>query len=165
MKKLMNMKPAWLLALYCLIDIICAGAGMGVPIFCIFAGFFFGWFIIRLEMNKTGDIRIVLKKSVGYGVILSLVTFLIMALIWGWTVALLFKPGYDFANFGHPMILFEPKASFIAWLILMVFISPFLQLLAIIFSGNLTLIYFADKNITGNPHLEIDHPSSAIPGP
>jgi hypothetical protein len=51
-----------------------------------------------------------------------------------------FDPAADFENFGHPMILFDPRISFIGWLILMIIISPIVQLMASIFSAFITLM-------------------------
>jgi hypothetical protein len=70
----------------------------------------------------------------------SAVTFALMAIIWGSVTPMLFDPAADFANFGIPLILYDPKVSFIGWLILMIFISPFLQLLTTLFSSYLTLL-------------------------
>jgi hypothetical protein len=63
-----------------------------------------------------------------------------MAVIWGMTSPMLFDPNSDFENFGHPFILYDPKLSFIGWLVLMIFISPFLQLLTTVFGAYLTLM-------------------------
>jgi hypothetical protein len=63
-----------------------------------------------------------------------------MGAIWGRTIPMLFDPTADFQNFGHPFILYDPKLSFIGWLVLMIFISPFLQLLTTIFGSYLTLL-------------------------
>jgi hypothetical protein len=38
------------------------------------------------------------------------------------------------------MILYDPKASFIGWLVPMIFISPFLQLLTTVFGSYMTLL-------------------------
>lgn len=42
-----KLKPKIIVILYILIDIICVGVGMGVPIFCILLGFPLGWYIAR----------------------------------------------------------------------------------------------------------------------
>ncbi|OGJ72673.1 hypothetical protein A2454_02600 [Candidatus Peribacteria bacterium RIFOXYC2_FULL_55_14] len=44
-------------------------------------------------------------------------------------------------QFGHPFILYDPEASFIGWLVLMIILSPFLQLLTTIFAAYVTLMY------------------------
>jgi hypothetical protein len=38
------------------------------------------------------------------------------------------------------MNLYEPEASFIGWMLLMIIISPFLQLITSVFSGYLALM-------------------------
>ena len=54
-------------------------------------------------------------------------------------VPLAFDSGYDFENFGVPLILYEPRASFVGWLVLMILVSPFLQLLTTVFASYVTL--------------------------
>jgi hypothetical protein len=73
-----------------------------------------------------------------------------MSIIWGNTISMLFNPSADFKNFGIPLILYDPKLSFMGWLILMILISPFLQLLTTIFTAYLTLLRWS-RNI--NYHL------------
>jgi hypothetical protein len=67
--------------------------------------------------------------------IASAVTFVLLAVIWLPTLRMLGDPSADLANFGIPMILYEPLASFIGWLVLMVFISPALQMLTTLFAA------------------------------
>jgi len=62
-----------------------------------------------------------------------------MIIIWGPISTMLLDPNANIANFGIPMILYDPKMSFIGWIILMVFISPFLQLITTVFTSNVTL--------------------------
>ena len=69
-----------------------------------------------------------------------------MIAIWGKTIPMLFNPLSDFENFGHPFILYDPKLSYIGWLVLMIIISPFLQLMATIFSAFITLKLTSKKN-------------------
>ena len=66
-------------------------------------------------------------------------------------------PTADFANFGIPMILYDPKISFVGWLILMIFISPFLQLLTTLFSSHLTLLVWLMRR----PQVSEQHSSTA----
>ncbi|OGC39184.1 hypothetical protein A2Y85_08685 [candidate division WOR-3 bacterium RBG_13_43_14] len=80
-----------------------------------------------------------MQKIWMYTVISSGFTFLFMAGIWGRMAILLGNPATDYRNFGFPFILYDPKLSFIRWLILMIFISPFLQLRSTIFTAFLTL--------------------------
>ncbi|MCC7557418.1 MAG: hypothetical protein KO217_01865, partial [Methanobacteriaceae archaeon] len=58
---------------------------------------------------------------------------------------LLLNPTANFVNFGMPLILFDPKISFMGWIILMIFISPFLQLLTTIFTAYITLWRLSKK--------------------
>ena len=60
---------------------------------------------------------------------------------------MLFDPRADLANFGIPLILFDPQASFIGWLVLMIAISPFLQLLATLFGSHLTLLAWLQSDV------------------
>jgi len=124
---------------YVVADLVCVGMGMGVPIFCIGFGFFVGWYIAMRAIRGTSSVTQVLRTVLVHAVATSLVTFVLMAILWGLTVQMLFDPGFDFANFGIPLILYDPKLSFVGWLVLMIFISPFLQLLTTLFSSYLTL--------------------------
>jgi hypothetical protein len=140
MNRLFTIKPGWAFAIYMVLDTICVGMGMGVPIFCIFFGFLVGWYIVRMIVATTEQIREVLRKFLLYAAVASAFTFVVMTVIWGRCFLMLFDPGMDYANFGIPMILYDPKASFIGWLVLMIVVSPFLQLLATLFGSHLTLL-------------------------
>jgi hypothetical protein len=123
--------------------------GMGVPIFCILFGFVVGWFLVRYVTATTVGMRRVLTKVLLYGAVTAAYTCLLMALIWGGSVSMLFDAGADFVNFGMPLILYEPKISFIGWLVLMIGISPFLQLLATVFGAYLTLLRWLRRDAGG----------------
>jgi hypothetical protein len=58
---------------------------------------------------------------------------------------MLFDRAADLANFGIPMILYEPRASFIGWLLLMIFVSPFLQFLMTLFGAHLALWVWLER--------------------
>jgi len=135
-----------IVVLYILADIICVGAGMGVPIFCIVLGFPLGWFIARRTIVSAQDPHSINKTILKLSFRASAFTFLLMIVVWGKTIPMLFNPRSDFQNFGHPFILYDPKISFIGWLVLMIFISPFLQLLTTIFASFITLISIGQKN-------------------
>lgn len=132
-------RPIWALVAYAVLDTACAGMGMGVPFFCILLGFPAGWAIARLAIREKADLHPLLRRVLRYALFCCFVTFVLMAAIWGWAVSMLFDPGADLANFGIPMILFEPKASFIGWLALMILVSPVLQLLAMVFASCVAL--------------------------
>jgi hypothetical protein len=120
---------------------------MGVPIFCILFGFLVGWYMVQKLADSQWPIEQVLRQVMLYGVATSALTFVEMALIWTPWLALFFDRQANFANTGIPLILYEPKASFIGWLILMMVISPFLQLLTTLFSAHLALLSWAPTRI------------------
>ena len=149
MNRLFTIKPGWAFGIYIVLDTICVGMGMGVPIFCILFGFLVGWYIVRMVVATTEQIGEVLRKLLPYAAITSASTFVVMTVIWGRCILMLFDPGMDYANFGIPMILYDPKASFIGWLVLMIVISPFLQLLATLFGSHLTLLAWLKSKVEG----------------
>ena len=148
MKKILKLKLFWLFSIYAIIDFLCVGAGMGVPIFCILLGFLSGYVIIRKLLLRSNNFNEILKKSFKYGIITSFITFISMLLIWGIAIINFFNQNYDYKNFGNPLILYDPKVSFIGWIVLMILISPFLQLLTTIFSFYITLIIVKNKDNT-----------------
>ena len=129
----LNTKIAF--AVFVIVDLVCVGLGMGVPIFCILFGFFVGWYIAKRATIATANVEDVLWRVLVQAVVTSAFTFAVMSAIWGRTIVMLFNPSADFQNFGHPFILYDPRISFIGWLVLMIFISPFLQLLTTIFGS------------------------------
>ncbi|MCE5215052.1 MAG: hypothetical protein LLF83_10085 [Methanobacterium sp.] len=132
--------------IYFLLDTLLVGIGMGVPIFNILLGFLVGWYVIKRITLSKRDLKEIITISLKYGIYSSLVTFIWMLIIWGPISTMLLNPYADYANFGIPMILYDPKISFIGWIILMVFISPFLQLLTTVFASQITLWRLIRKN-------------------
>lgn len=125
--------------IYVVIDIICIGLGMGVPVLCVFLGFVVGWFIVGQLTKEAGDLHRLFQRTLKYSLLSVALTFAIMIIIWGRMFLLLFNPNADYVNLGIPLILYDPKLSFIGWLILMIFISPALQLLTTIFAAYITI--------------------------
>jgi hypothetical protein len=141
MRKLFAVRSLVALGIYAFLDIICIGMGMGVPFFCILFGLPVGWYIVKRLTAEHAEMRYVFQKVLLYAAIAAVVTFLGMLLIWGpLSVVSLSDPATDFVETGVPMILYEPKASFIGWIVLMVVISPGLQLLTTLFASHLTLL-------------------------
>lgn len=140
MKKLIGFRPLWLFGIFVLLDIICIGIGMGVPIFCILFGFIVGWFTAKYVTTTLTPVPQVFRRVLWYATLTASVTLLGMAVIWGPTLSFLFDPARDLANTGVPLILYEPLPSFIGWLVLMIVISPFLQLLTTLFGAYLALL-------------------------
>jgi hypothetical protein len=135
-----RIRPLGVFIVFVTLDILCMGMGMGVPFFNIVFGFVVGWYLVEWISIGTREVKEILRRLLIYSCITAGVTFLGMVLVWGWSLTLLFDPQADLAGFGVPQILFEARASFIGWLVLMVVISPFLQLLTTIFAGHLTLV-------------------------
>jgi hypothetical protein len=150
MNRILTVKAWVAFAVYVIADVVCVGMGMGVPIFCIGLGFLVGWYIAARTIRSTSNLSDALGRIFIQAVVTSAVTFAQMALLWGNAARMLFYPGADFANFGIPMILYDPKVSFIGWLVLMIFISPFLQLLTTLFSSYLTLLVSVRRRVWGS---------------
>jgi len=145
MDKIFKLKLKIAIVIFAVIDLLCVGLGMGVPIFCVLFGFLVGWYIARRSMIEMKGLKKILRRIMAYAIITWFFTFLMMIFIWGPMILWLFDPQADFKNSGIPLILYEPKLSFIGWLVLMIFISPFLQLLTTIFASYLTLLKQPNK--------------------
>lgn len=145
MKKILMLNTKTVVVLYILIDIICAGAGMGVPIFCILLGFPSGWYIARRANASTEELYQKYHKIFQFSLFASVFTFMVMLIVWGSAILINIDSLSDIQNFGHPYILYDPETSFIGWLFLMIIISPFLQLLTTIFGAFKALIR-SEKN-------------------
>lgn len=125
--------------IYVVLDTLFVGMGMGVPILNILFGFPVGWYLAKRLPNVQRNLKENLGDILKYSLYTSSVTFIWMLIIWGPISTMLLNPSADIVNFGIPMILYDPKISFIGWIILMVFISPFLQLLTTVFTAQVTL--------------------------
>lgn len=145
MNKIFKINKKTSFVVYIILDTLFVGMGMGVPIFCILFGFPVGWYIAKRLTLSNRSLNDILSDILKYSVYTSLVTFIWMIVIWGPISTMLLDPAADFANFGIPMILYEPKMSFIGWIILMIFISPFLQQLATVFTSQVTLWRLSKK--------------------
>jgi len=132
--------------IYFILDTLFVGIGMGVPILNIIFGFPVGWYIIKRLSNSPRNLKENLGVMLKYSFYTSLITFIWMVIIWVPISTMLINPTADFAHFGIPMILYDPKISFIGWIILMVFISPFLQLLTTVFAAQVTMWRSLDEN-------------------
>jgi hypothetical protein len=120
---------------YVLIDVACVGLGMGVPIFCILFGFFVGWYIAKKHFSPGKKFDEGYRKTLKIALLSVFFTFLQMVVVWWEGVTMLFNPKSDFKNFGHPFLLYDPLVSFVGWLVLMIVLSPLLQLLMTIFAS------------------------------
>ncbi len=150
MRGLFTVRPVWAFVIFIVLDMICVGMGMGVPIFCILFGFFVGWYIAGYVAGAAEHTLEILRKLLRYAAATSAFTFVVMAVIWGRWAVIIFDPGTDYTNLGIPFILYDPKASFIGWLVLMVLISPFLQFLMTLFGSHLRLLRVLRSDARGN---------------
>jgi hypothetical protein len=150
MNRFYGLKWGWALLLYGLLDLVCVGLGMGVPIVCILLGGVVGWYAARRVVARriaarriiltTAALQDLLKRTLITCAIAAAFTFLVMAALWGWMAPLLFDPSADLVQTGIPMILYEPWASLIGRLALMIVISPFLQFLMALLGAYLALL-------------------------
>ncbi len=144
MRRVISNKPLRIIV-FLFLEILSIAMGMGVPIFTILLGFLLGLFIPRILRTpselSTQNLSLILKAAL----IPSAVTLVIMAFIWLPTLTWLFDSTRDLANFGIPMILYSPRASFIGWIILMVLISPFLQFLMTLFGSISWIVFFPNR--------------------
>ena len=120
---------------FIILDILSIGMGMGVPILTILFGFLVGWYLpLYLEFPEQVS-EISMKKLLKASLVTATVSMAILGAIWLPALSWLADPTRDFVQFGMPLIFFEPRVSFIGWIILMVVISPFLQFLMTIFGA------------------------------
>jgi len=140
MKRLLSLRWRTVWILFVIADGICIGMGMGVPVFSIMLGFPAGWYFTRRVLARGESAETALGESVAPSLVSAAVTFVCMAVIWGPSITLVFDPTFNFSEYGHPFILYDPFVSFIGWLVLMIVISPFLQLLATVFASHATLV-------------------------
>ncbi|MDD5014958.1 MAG: hypothetical protein PHW73_07640, partial [Atribacterota bacterium] len=81
-EKLLKLNTKIVIILYILIEIICVGMGMGVPIFCILFGFPFGWYIVRRICTSMEYSYLILYQILKLSFLASVFTFLLMIVIW-----------------------------------------------------------------------------------
>jgi hypothetical protein len=125
--------------IYIVLDTLLVGMGMGVPFFCILFGFPAGWYLSKSLKHQKLQINDISSRILKYATLTSLVTLAWMLIIWGPMITMLQNPSANFTDFGIPLILYDPKLSFIGWITLMIFISPFLQLLMTVFASHVAI--------------------------
>ena len=144
MRNLLNKRTRQII-LYVFLDVISIAMGMGVPFFTILLGFLVGLFIptnlIDSPVLSKNLLRSILKASF----FISSISFVLLAILWLPSLSWLFDSTRNLANFGIPMILYTPLASFIGWIVLMVVISPFLQYLLAVFGSIARIVISGDQ--------------------
>ena len=139
MERVLRRPTRWTVALFIVLDVFTIGVGMGVPVFTILFGFPVGWFAARRRLGEA-DLATALAGCFRVAMLAALVSFVVLAVIWGPTLPMAWDASVDIAEFGHPMLLFEPLASFYAWLVLMIVVSPALQALTTLAASYGTLM-------------------------
>lgn len=125
--------------IYAVASVICCGIGMGIPVLNILLGFPAGWLAAEREFLSAGRGG-VMGRILVQSLVAAAFTMALMCIVWGFMVRMAFDPAADLKNFGIPMILYSPKPSFVGWFVLMVVISPALQLLVMVFTAFLVMV-------------------------
>ena len=134
---------------YVLLDTLLLGFGMGVPILNIMLGFGVGWWVTKRAL--AADLPTTIRRSWRTAWISSAYTLLMLAVIWVPWLPTVFGPEAGLAKTGVPLILYEPRASFIGWLVLMVVISPLLQVLTTLASSFAVIVSNARRHSRPEP--------------
>ena len=158
MKTLLTSKP-FRIVIFFVLELLSVGMGMGVPFFTILFGFLVGWFIPRSLPASSELSPKYLGSLLRTALVTSSISVLILAVIWLPTLQWFFDPSRDISNFGIPMILYTPRASFVGWIILMVLISPFLQFLMTLF-GSVSWIVFFPSHLRSGTSIFRDAPAA-----
>jgi len=130
---------------YIVLDILFTALGMGVPFFAILFGLPVGWFGAVRAFCFLKDTRLAMKRVLRYGFLCAGVTLVIQAGIWGWLVPKLFDRVINPGGMGLPLILYDARASLAGWLVLMVFVSPFLQFAMVVLGAYLTALFLLKR--------------------
>lgn len=128
---------AGLLFAYVMLDLLMAVAGMGVPVFCILLGLPVGAMGARRAEYFLREIGPAMQRVVRYALVSSGITMFVMLGVWGRLIPACFGDVGQ-ACYGIPLILFDPKASLVGWLVLMIIIAPFIQFVVTLASAYLT---------------------------
>lgn len=132
-----------------LLDVFSIGFGMGVPVFTIALGFPVGWYLAGARMKALRDeaepeavdaVPVAsLKTLLTQAAALTLVTFVVLAVIWAPQLPIVFDSSQQAREWGIPLILYTSQASKIGWMVLMLAISPLAQFMAVLMGAYLRL--------------------------
>lgn len=117
---------AGLLFAYVMLDLLMVVAGMGVPVFCILLGLAVGAMGARRAEYFLREVGPAMRRVVRYALVSSGITLVAMAVVWGRLIPACFGDVGP-ACYGIPLIFFDPKASLVGWLVLMIVVAPALQ--------------------------------------
>jgi len=145
MTRFYSMRTWQALLLLGVLETLCIGVGMGVPVFAILLGFPVGWWLARRHAPDGRVTRAVLRRVWTGALVPASMTLAFMLVIWAPKFSLLSEPGFDAAEWGIPLVLYTSRASFFGWMGLMIVVSPSLQLLATVFGAYATLLVRAPE--------------------
>jgi hypothetical protein len=148
MNRLFQLKWTPAAVLYLVGVLVSVDAGMGMPFCCIGLGFLVGWYLARRELRHANDFSRMLRRATRTAVVTSLFTFLMMAVIWGPRVGMAFGPRANLPSVGLPAILRGAHEGLIIWALVMVIISPLLQLITTVFASQLTFLRCLSPYVT-----------------
>jgi len=121
-------------------NVFAIGIGMGVPVFAIMLALPVGWWLgtryAATEPTTHAALRALVLAAVG----LAAVSFVVLLVVWGPYVPKAFDPAVDAVSFGIPLILYTSQASMIGWFVLMMVISPVLQLMTVVVAGAVAML-------------------------
>lgn len=140
MRRILNVGVGWAVVLFTVADVACVVLGLGVPVFCILLGIPVGWFVVETAAARRLTDREIRSEVLLGGVVTAFLTSVMMALVWGSSAAVLVDGQADPGSLGLPLLFADAKASIIGWLVLMIVVSPGLQLLMTHFGAHLTLL-------------------------
>jgi hypothetical protein len=134
----MSMSPSVAVALFVLLDVLTVGVGMGVPFFTILLGFPVGGLAARRRLSLPLPEALVACFHVALRT--SAFSLIVLGVIWLPWLPTAWGPEAELAKTGVPLILYEPRASFIGWMALMLVISPLAQVLTTLAGSYVTLM-------------------------
>ena len=140
MRRFYAMKTWKALLLLVVLETLCVGLGMGVPVFAILLGFPVGWWLGRRATLERATSAMSLRDVLVRALVPSAITLAYMVVIWGPQLLRLRDPAFDVATWGIPLWLYTPMASFVGWMALMVVVSPVLQLLTTVFGAYVAMM-------------------------
>jgi len=137
----------WKLAaiLIVLVILFCTGVGMGVPLLNILFGLPIGWWAVARCLRRYPKTSQVLSATMLIAALAAGFTLILMIIIWAPSLAMLWDAQADLANFGIPLILYDPLWSFLGWQALMILVSPFLQFLMSLLGAFLQLLVWHSR--------------------
>jgi hypothetical protein len=140
MNRLLRLKRIPAALLYLLGAVVCVGTGRWAPFFCIGFGLIMGWYITRRVVLRTNDFTLILHRIMHKAVVTSLLTFLLMVIIWGREIGMSPDPHASLTNFGFPLVFDITRVGYSNWFVVMIISAPLLQLMTTIFVSFLTLL-------------------------